>query len=333
MATITRRGESWRVQVRRRGAKPLYKTFSKKSLAEKWAREMETAVEAGKFSAEDPDFGVLIQRYLDEIVPLKPLQRTHEATMRNLKRRVSGTRVSQITPQWMLELAQTWDCAPSTRAQYFIFLAMVLRTADTFWETRPDWETWKRGRHMLMEYGLLGRSNQRSRRVTDLDVENILDHMRSSLPMEELITFAIDSCMRLGEVVRVVWEDLDVQKKTLTIRDRKHPRLKQGNHQTIPLLGRSFDVIVAQTRQRKEIFPYNPSSVSAAFHRAVVQAGIKDMRWHDLRHEGVCRLFEQGYEIQEVALVSGHNDWNMLRRYTHLKPESLHDGPKKEVPA
>lgn len=324
MATITKRGENWRVQIRRRGAKPIYKTFSKKILAEKWASEMELQVEAGKFAAEDPDFGVLIQRYIDEILPIKPMQRSHEATMRNLKRRVLGTRVSQITAQWMLDVAQKFDCGPSTRAQYFIFLAMVLKTADTFWEVRPNWDEWKRGRHMLIQYGLIGRSKERSRRVTNDDVDAILDCMQSSLPMEELIGFAIDSCVRLGELVRITWGDLDEDKRTVVIRDRKHPRLKQGNHQTIPLLGRSFDIVKAQVRQKKEIFPYNPNSISAAFHRAVVRAGIVDMRWHDLRHEGICRLFEAGYEIQEVAMVSGHADWNMLRRYTHLKPESLH---------
>ena len=35
-------------------------------------------------------------------------------------------------------------------------------------------------------------------------------------------------------------------------------------------------------------------------------------------------LFEAGYTIEQVALVSGHRDWNMLRQYTKLKPESLH---------
>jgi hypothetical protein len=31
-----------------------------------------------------------------------------------------------------------------------------------------------------------------------------------------------------------------------------------------------------------------------------------------------------GFTIEQVALVTGHKDWKMLRRYTHLKPEMLH---------
>jgi len=42
-----------------------------------------------------------------------------------------------------------------------------------------------------------------------------------------------------------------------------------------------------------------------------------------MRHEGISRLFEKGFHIPEVALVSGHKDWKMLKRYTNLRPENL----------
>ena len=61
-----------------------------------------------------------------------------------------------------------------------------------------------------------------------------------------------------------------------------------------------------------------------AFTRACQDLAIKDLHFHDLRHEGTSRLFEAGFAIEQVALVTGHKDWKMLRRYTHLKPESLH---------
>jgi len=52
--------------------------------------------------------------------------------------------------------------------------------------------------------------------------------------------------------------------------------------------------------------------------------GIENLHFHDLRHEGTSRLFEAGFAIEQVSLVTGHKDWKMLRRYTHLKPEALH---------
>lgn len=325
MASIYKHGEGWRAQVRRKGHKTLSKTFSKKVLAEKWVREMEGAIEEGKFHANDPDVGVLIQRYIDEVLPIKPLQRTHHATMRTLRRKLGGVLVSQLTAKWMLDYAKGRDVAPSTMDQEFVFIAMALRHADTFWEVRPDWDEWKRGRHALRNYGLTGRSVERARRVSDDEIEQILDNMQSALPMDELIAFSIDTAMRVAEVCRIRWSDVDEAKRTVVIRDRKHPTLKKGNDQTVPLLGRSFDIIKRQVRQRGEIFPYKTGSIGAAWCRAVERAGLVDLRWHDLRHEGICRLFEAGYEIQEVALVSGHRDCNMLRRYTHLSPERLHD--------
>jgi len=47
------------------------------------------------------------------------------------------------------------------------------------------------------------------------------------------------------------------------------------------------------------------------------------LRFNDMRHEGISRLFEKGFQIPEVALVSGHKDWKMLKRYTNLRPENL----------
>jgi integrase len=73
------------------------------------------------------------------------------------------------------------------------------------------------------------------------------------------------------------------------------------------------------------IFPYNHKSVSTAFTRSCQELAIEDLHFHDMRHEGTSRLFEAGFRIEQVALVTGHKDWKMLRRYTHLKPEALHE--------
>jgi site-specific recombinase XerD len=51
-----------------------------------------------------------------------------------------------------------------------------------------------------------------------------------------------------------------------------------------------------------------------------VAGGIEDLRFHDLRHEAASRFFEKGLSIEEVALITGHQDWRSLKRYTHLSP-------------
>ncbi|KAK6697431.1 hypothetical protein SNK04_014003 [Fusarium graminearum] len=70
--------------------------------------------------------------------------------------------------------------------------------------------------------------------------------------------------------------------------------------------------------------PYKADSIGASFRRACNRLQIEDLHFHDLRHEGTSRLFEQGYTIPEVAIVTGHRDWKSLKRYTQLAPASLH---------
>jgi integrase len=72
-------------------------------------------------------------------------------------------------------------------------------------------------------------------------------------------------------------------------------------------------------RVKPEIFPYSTDAISAAFTRACKILGIKDLRFHDLRHEGISRLFEIGRTIPQVAAVSGHRSWSSLKRYTHIR--------------
>lgn len=117
----------------------------------------------------------------------------------------------------------------------------------------------------------------------------------------------------------------------LLIRDRKDPRHKTGNDQRIPVLSDSgYDpcALIEEQRalvgSRGRIFPYNGRSIGTAFRRVCHTLGIKDLRVHDLRHEATSRLFEAGFSIEHVALVTGHKDWNMLRRDTHIRPEGRH---------
>ncbi|MQR00081.1 tyrosine-type recombinase/integrase [Glaciimonas sp. GS1] len=50
---------------------------------------------------------------------------------------------------------------------------------------------------------------------------------------------------------------------------------------------------------------------------------MMDLRFHDLRHEKACRLFERGLNVLEIASVTGHKALQMLQRYTHLRAEDL----------
>lgn len=99
----------------------------------------------------------------------------------------------------------------------------------------------------------------------------------------------------------------------------KNPGEKIGNNVWCDLPEQAVVIIEAMPRNDERIFPYSTDAISAAFTGATRLLGIDDLRFHDLRHDGVSRLFEIGWNIPKVAAVSGHRSWVSLKRYTHLR--------------
>lgn len=85
----------------------------------------------------------------------------------------------------------------------------------------------------------------------------------------------------------------------------------------------ALQIILRQPRTGELIFPYKTDAISSSFTRSCAILGIKDLHFHDLRHEATSRLFEAGYQIHEVAQFTLHESWTELKRYTQLRPEKL----------
>jgi site-specific recombinase XerD len=60
------------------------------------------------------------------------------------------------------------------------------------------------------------------------------------------------------------------------------------------------------------------------FDDAMIQSGIKNFRWHDLRHTFASRLRMKGAALEDIADLLGHKSLTMTRRYAHLGPNKLH---------
>lgn len=324
MGTIVRRGDRWRAIIRKRGHRARTKTFIRRTHAERWIRETEVEIERHGFTGQHHDLGALMQRYIAEVGAMKPWTRTHRANLKRFARDVRGTTLAEMTPQWFVDFGRNRKASPATVSQEVAYLSTMLRTAEALWGIQANWPALTKGRDLLRRYKLLGKARERDRRVEGDELERIKAAIRSTLPMSDIIDFAAITAMRVGEITRLRWDDLDTEKKLIVIRDRKHPTEKIGNDQTVPLLGDSMAILLRQPRVDDRIFPYRTDSVTTAFQRARTRIGVKGLRFHDIRHEGISRMFEKGYHIQEVAIVSGHKSWAMLRRYTNLRPESLH---------
>lgn len=337
MASILKLDGRWRALIRKSGVMRC-KTFDTKSAAKTWATRIEAELEgyraSGKFSAGKIRLEELIQRYTKEVYPHKPYGRSKQRELAKLEREIGALPAGMLTTPdltryYTKRIAE--GAGPVSVAASLAYLGRVLRIARDLWHLDVPFEPVREAKSALALVGKAGRSNSRDRRVTDDEISKLTAHFRAKeqrlIPMADLIEFAVATGMRLGEICRIRWADYEPEKRIVMIRDRKHPRDKLGNNQRVPLLSATgFDpiaIIERQPRVGERIFPVLEKSVSRLFARAVEDLELPDLHFHDLRHEAISRLFAAGYRIEQVALVSGHRDWAMLRRYTHVKAEDL----------
>lgn len=172
----------------------------------------------------------------------------------------------------------------------------------------------------------------RERRLEDGEEDRLVGYLETHSPQSALVVrLALATGMRRGEILNIALGHVDRKKGTISI-----PETKTGYPRIIPLPDKAWDVV----RQRVDdivaasmsnvydldtflIFDITPDAVTKAFARACNALKIKDLRFHDTRHEAISRLFEKGLDMMEVSLVSGHKGFDMLKKYTHLRPQSL----------
>ena len=137
-----------------------------------------------------------------------------------------------------------------------------------------------------------------------------------------VVRFAIATGMRMGEIISLEWRHVDLARRVAVL-----PETKTGESRQVPLSTTAIAAISPLPRHFKNgrIFWHwkRTDSLENAWRRAVKAAAIEDLRFHDLRHEAVSRLFERGLNVMEVAAISGHKTLQMLKRYTHLNAGEL----------
>jgi integrase len=130
--------------------------------------------------------------------------------------------------------------------------------------------------------------------------------------------------MRRGEILALVWSNVNLEAQVAVL-----PQTKNGELRRVPL---SKDAVAVLKEQRLtttiqsitgKVFDVSQISLDKAWRRACKKAGIEELRFHDLRHEAISRLFEMGLNPMEVSTISGHKTLQMLKRYTHLRAEDL----------
>lgn len=332
MASIIKRGKKYRALIRKKGISRC-RTFETKTAAKTWATRIEAEIDHASTGSRLPvrgwTIGTLIDRYIADVKPHKKWGPSKDSALEIIKRHVGDVPAAAFSVDMVLHYVQDrrrQEAGDSTINSDLSYLSSAVKYARNSLRLDIAPEAIKEARGALSDSGMMTTSRERDRRPSEHELQLLREYFdqHCTVPMNDIIEFAIHSGMRRGEICSIRWGDLDESKKTMIIRNRKHPTKKYSNDQEVPLLNGSFALVQKQSRVDERIFPFAAQSVSAAFIRGCKATGIKDLRFHDLRHHALSILFEQGYKIQEVAIVSGHSSWDMLKRYTHIKPESLH---------
>lgn len=215
---------------------------------------------------------------------------------------------------------------PQTVGNYMSHLGAVFAVAKPMWGYSLSKAVFDDAFVVTKRLGITSRSKDRDRRPTLKELESIIAHFQDrsirtpqSMPMDIAILFGIFSTRRQAEITRLLWSDYEPQHGRILVRDMKHPGEKIGNDVWCNLVPEAMALIEAMPRTDKEIFPYNPGTISRNFTVTCKLLGIDDLHFHDLRHEGISRLFEIGWDIPRAATVSGHRSWTSLKRYTHIR--------------
>lgn len=345
MASIRKQKSGrWRVQVRRKG-RAVSETFVRYEDAKAWAVDAERQIDRGETPRQSQvarvkTFGQLVDLHVADMASVgKAPRRSKDAVLKALRKSLGRKTIAEMDREAIIQFGKARAAAgagPLTLSIDVGMIKLVLSHAAAVHGLAVRVDQVDLARLALSRLGLVGKGKERDRRPTEEELERLFSRFdgnaRLTIPMTQVVQFAIATAMRLEEIFSCTWDDYNPRTRMLTIRDRKDPRNKEGNDQRIPLLKVSgYDavaIVEARLAARKgrsaRIFPFKHRSAGTAFRRACRDEKIIDLVFHDMRHEGTSRLFEAGFQIPQAALVTGHKDWKMLRRYTHLRPEALH---------
>lgn len=307
------------------------KTFDNPREAKAWAGWKETEMrKPGALDAAAVQTTTLADAVDKYLAAHRHIGRTKEQVLRSIKTYdIAKMRCDTIRSPQIVAFAEelaAGDRKPQTVMNYMSHLQAVFREAKPGFDIPLDYDQMRAAMIVLNKRGTTTKSAKRDRRPTLPEIDTLMAHFADrqvraphSVPMCKVIAFALFSTRRQEEITRIQWVDLDEAHKRILVRDLKHPGQKIGNNVWCDLPDEALRIIKTMPRTKAEIFPFGTDAISAGFTRACQFLGIEDLRFHDLRHEGVSRLFEMGWNIPHVAAVSGHRSWASLQRYAHLR--------------
>ena len=321
MATIRKRKDKWQVQIRRKGSGAASRSFLALKDAEAWARHMESRADRGDLPAR-PDalrgvtLGQLVERYRDNVSPRKRTYVAERLVLNAfLRHPICRRPLSDIsTAHFAAYRDERLKCLkPASVKRALVPIHNLYEVA------RDEWDFPIR-ENPLSKLKFGDSDQRRERRLRAGELEALIEAAKQSRNQRILpvITLALETAMRRGEMLAIKKQHIDFDKRTLLI-----PESKNGRARTIPLSIPAIEVLSKHSVTDGRLFAITANAFRLAWERVKRRAGITDLHFHDLRHEAISRFFEKGLSVPEIALISGHRDLRMLLRYTHPMSEGI----------
>jgi len=321
MATFSKRNYKWCAQIRKSNHANISKTFTHKKDAQLWAIEIERKIDQGLIlELSHPDYKTLSQildRYKNEITITKRGGHIEAYRLAKIMRDpLAEIKLSQLSAMHIAEYKnrRLKEVSACSVVKEMTLISLSLDIARKEWGVPISSNVVRDVKKPQPERG-------RDRRLSEEEHTLLLRSCSKSNNhwLTPLITIAIETGMRRGELLSLAWEDVD-----LDLRVAHLNMTKNGSKRDVPLSSEAINLLRSLPHDISGyVFPITFASLRGLWNRACKRAGITDLHFHDLRHEATSRFFEKGLNVMEVATITGHKDLRMLQRYTHLRAEDL----------
>ena len=179
-----------------------------------------------------------------------------------------------------------------------------------------------RGRNPVRDVKFLAEDNLQFRVLSEPDEEKLL---RACSPyLQDLVAFAVNTGLRLGEILNLKWEEVDLESGLLKLLVKKNRRILE-----VPLNEKALAVVRGWHGLRKcEFVFYNPETgdqwkdLWLGLQKACRKAGIDPVTWHTFRHTFASRLTRAGADLVTVKELLGHSAVSVTMRYAHTNRDS-----------
>ncbi len=317
MASITKRQNKWRVQIRKQGYRYFSKTFFNKDNAIRWARRIEYEMDAGRHTlhnGEDYTLGELLTKYMNEITIFKKsrIQETY-CIQKLLQESFCSNPLYKSTMNQVQSFKQRRGNSPVALRHELIVIRHCLKIA------RSEWGLFLK-ETPFEQISLPKPPKSRRRRLSNDEYQKLY---KASKTMKinyiwPIVLFAIETGMRRGEMLKLKWSNINFDDRTAYLEDTKN-----GEDRYVPLSIKVIELLSSIKQSNNLVFPVSSNAVRLSWERLKRKANVNNLRFHDLRHEALSRFTEKGINPLEILEISGHKQLGQLRAYTHLSASKL----------